>query len=193
MPQENEELLRGGIVAASALLKERKLISGLAGNVSCRLGAEAMLITPRGADKGRLTTSDIIYCRFDGRPPKEASIEAGAHLATYRRCPEARAIIHAHPFSVLRLDQRGGLRGLVVAGVDQELLPRIDVLPPMAAGSEQLASACASALMRAPLAVLAGHGVIAIGRHLREALARVELVERLAKDALAAEGTGAAK
>jgi L-fuculose-phosphate aldolase len=193
MPQENEELLRGGIVAAGAILKERKLVGGLAGNVSCRLGTEAILITPRGVDKGRLTTSDIVYCRFDGTPPREASIEVGVHVATYRRCPEARAIIHAHPFSVLRLDQRGGLRGLVAAGVDQELLPRIDVLPPMPAGSEQLASACASALMRAPLAVLAGHGVIAIGRHLREALARVELVERLAKDALAAEGTGAAK
>jgi len=193
MPQENEELLRGGIVAAGAVLKERKLVSGFAGNVSCRLGAEAILITPRGTDKGRLTTSDIVYCRFDGTPPQEASIEVGVHLATYRRCPEARAIIHAHPFSVLRLDQRGGLRGLVAAGVDQELLPRIDVLPPMPAGSEQLASACASALMRAPLAVLAGHGVIAIGRHLREALARVELVERLAKDVLAAEGSGATR
>jgi L-fuculose-phosphate aldolase len=192
MPQGNEELLRGGIVAAGAVLKERKLITGLAGNVSCRLSAEAILITPRGVDKGRLTTSEIVYCRFDGKPPQEASIEVNAHLATYRRCPEVRAIIHAHPIAVLRLDQRGGLGALVVTGVDPELLPRLETVPPMVAGSEQLAGACAAALARAPLAVLAGHGVMAVGRHLREALARVELVERLAREALGQESPGAA-
>jgi L-fuculose-phosphate aldolase len=179
-----EPLRRAELVAAGAALVRRGLVRGREGNLSCRLEARTILLTPRGADKGRLAGPDLVLCRLDEPPAERASSEALAHLAVYRRCPAAQAIVHAHPRDVLALSGRGRLPdpGLLDEGL--AIVPRIENVPPLPPGSERLAEACADALARAPVAVVRRHGVFCSGGDIWEALQRVEVVELLAGIAL---------
>jgi L-fuculose-phosphate aldolase len=179
---------RAQIVAAGALLARRGLIRAAEGNLSCRLDDGRILLTPRGADKGRLDGGTLVVCAVCGAPPAEASSEALAHLETYRRQPGIGALVHAHPEALLVLDSWGRLpapsdlkEGELLVGK----IARVPVLPP---GSLELAVACAQALGRAPVVVMARHGALAAGADLDQAVARLEAAELLARVALASRG-----
>ncbi len=186
-----EALRRAELVAVGAALSRRGLIRGREGNLSCRLDTHVILLTPRGADKGRLAASDLVRCRLDEPPPRRASTEALAHLAVYRRCPTTRALVHAHPRAVLGLSNRGLLPDPRLLEEGLALVPRIESVPPLPPGSERLAEACAEALVRAPVVVVRGHGVFCSGDDPWQALERVEVVELLADIALADVWRGA--
>jgi L-fuculose-phosphate aldolase len=179
-----EALRRAELVAVGAALARRGLIRGREGNFSCRLDAETILVSPRGADKGRLAGSELVSCRLDEPPPPQASSEVSVHLTVYWRCPPARAIVHAHPPAVLALATRALLPDPSLLEEGRVLVPRLEIVAPMAPGSEQLALACAEALARAPVVVVRGHGVFCIGDDPWQALERVEVVDVLAGIAL---------
>jgi len=186
-----EALRRAELVAVGATLARRGLIRHGEGNVSCRLDGRSFLVTPRGTDKGRLAGPNLVLCDLDASLPPAASSEALLHRETYRLCPDVQAIVHAHPSNVLALDSRGvlpDLGGLPEGEMLVGKIARVAVLPP---GSQDLAENCARALRRAPVAVLARHGLVAVGGSLGEALARVEAVELLAQIALARRWGGA--
>lgn len=183
-----EALRRAELVAVGATLSRRELIRGREGNLSCRLDDRTILLTPRGADKGRLLPSDLIRCRLDQPPPDQASTEAPTHMAVYRRCPEVRALVHAHPPALLALAARGRRPDPELLEEGKVLVPRLELLLPMPPGSGRLAEACATALTRVPVAVVRGHGVFCTGDDVWQALERVQVVELLAGLALAGQG-----
>ena len=79
------------------------------GNLSIRDSEGTVWISPSGVDKGSLRREDIMQINPDGtivglhRP----SVEYPFHLAIYKKRPDLRAVLHAHPpalvaFSLLR-------------------------------------------------------------------------------------------
>ena len=79
------------------------------GNLSIRDSEGTVWISPSGVDKGSLRREDIMQIKPDGtivglhRP----SVEYPFHLAIYKKRPDLRAVLHAHPpalvaFSLLR-------------------------------------------------------------------------------------------
>jgi L-fuculose-phosphate aldolase len=191
MEEWTEALRRAQLVAVGAALSRRALIRGREGNLSCRLDDGWILLTPRGADKGRLRAADLVRCAVAEPPPAGASTEALAHLAYYRRSAAGGALVHAHPHDVLALAGRGMLPDPGILDEGRALVPRIESLPPLPPGSAALAEACADALMRAPCAVVRGHGVFCTGDDVWQALERVEVVELLAGMALSEVWRGA--
>lgn len=180
-----EARLRCELVAAGAVLARRGLVRAREGNLSCRVDGNRVLLTPRGADKGMLAAADLICCGLDGELPAGASSESLMHLETYRSCPDVRALVHAHPAGVLGLEARGGLPDPAGLKEGEALVGKVARVPVYPPGSLQLAQACARALRRSPVAVMARHGVVAAGDDVWEALARVEAIELLAQVALA--------
>jgi L-fuculose-phosphate aldolase len=191
MGEWTEALRRAELVAVGAALSRRGLIRGREGNLSCRLDAQSILLTPRGTDKGHLSAPDLVRCWIGEPPPPRASTEALAHLAFYRRCPPAQALVHAHPRDLLTLAGRGLLPDPGTLDEGLALVPRIESVPPLPPGSEGLAEACAEALSRAPVAVVRRHGVFCAGDDIWQALERVEIVELLAGIALSEIWKGA--
>ncbi len=184
MVSTSETRQRAELVAAGAALARLGLIRGREGNLSCRLDDGAILLTPRGTDKARLFAFDLVRCTASGPPPARASSEAMAHLATYRRNPSIGALVHAHPRAVLSLATRALLPDPNVLEEGRALVPRVELLPPLAPGSEDLATACASALALAPAVVVRRHGIFTAGDDVWQALERALVVEHLASIAL---------
>jgi len=79
------------------------------GNLSILEENGDLWITPGGVDKGSLTPDDIIHVAPDGKltGPHRPSVELPFHQLIYRRRPDIRAVVHAHPpaliaFSIAR-------------------------------------------------------------------------------------------
>ena len=79
------------------------------GNLSIKDDNGDIWITPSGIDKGNLTRADMCQVKPDGTVigPHKPSVELPFHKEIYRRRPDLRAIVHAHPptlvaFSLVR-------------------------------------------------------------------------------------------
>jgi L-fuculose-phosphate aldolase len=177
-----EDLARGEIVEVGRRLYGRALISGNEGNVSVRLG-DALLVTPPGVCKGFLTPDMLVKTDLAGRPTdgQRASTEVLMHTAVYRRRPDARAVVHAHPpvataFAVagIALDQPLIAEAVVTLG-------KVPVIPYGTPSTAELADNVGAAACQAQAMLLANHGALAIGDSLYRAWERMEALEQVAK------------
>src|SRR2546421_2963749 len=84
------------------------LVVGSGGNLSARIaGTGDCWVTAAGTWLDRLGRSSFVRIRIaDGRVDGAGTptSELALHLATYRRRPEAGAVVHLHPQTVLLLD-----------------------------------------------------------------------------------------
>lgn len=184
-----EALRRAEMVAVGGTLAMRGLVRGREGNLSCRLADGDVLLTPAGADKGRMFAENLRRCSLHNPPEAGVSSEARMHFAVYRNCPQVLSVVHAHPVAVLWLAALGRFPDPRMLREGAALLPRIEVVPSLQPGSRELAEECGRALQRAPALILLEHGVVCAGDDLWEALGRVEVLELLASVELARSGS----
>lgn len=165
-------------------LYDKNLTSCSGGNISVRASGDLVLITPSSLDKGELAANQVVLVDMAGEnlsPELRPTIEMGLHLEIYRRRPDVKAVVHAHPvfataFSCMGLDIEIGLtpEGIMTVGE----IARADYQP---AGTGELAVVTAEAVAGANVAVMANHGVAAVGPTLFKAYDRLEVTEIAAK------------
>jgi len=152
-------------------------ISSHGGNLSERHGGR-IFITRRGAMLGRLGDLDVVWTRTSACDrDAECSRELVVHRALYEETA-TRAVVHAHPVHTIARS----IRYDVITPVDSEALYVLGGAVPVVRaaetiGSAEAASLLAEALAGHPIAVLATHGVFAIGATLEEALYHVTCLE----------------
>jgi len=171
------------------------LVVGTWGNVSARVPGEpeVVAITPSGMDYLTMTTEDVVLMDLAGRViegRRKPSIETPMHLAVYQARPEVRGIVHAHSvyaaaWAAARQPIPGALEELVQI-VGGEVRVARYALP----GTRELAERAVEALEGRMAALLANHGVIALGRNLAEALKTCQVVEKAAQALLYAKMLG---
>jgi L-fuculose-phosphate aldolase len=183
---------RREIVEVCRRLYDRGLIAGQDGNVSVRVSADRVLVTPAGLSKVDVRASDIVELRLrEGQEPssrgsREASSEVQVHLAVYRVRPDVGAVVHAHPPVAT---------GFAVAGetVEHPLLSELQygvgtvaLVPYEQPGSRALADRAAEFLRSYDVVLLEHHGAVAVGATLLLAHQRLESLEHAARILLAA-------
>ena len=172
MAKIDSQMIRWG-----KLLFERRLISGWGGNLSCRVGKNDFLITGQHAPLGFLTASDLVRIRADGKPLKKsqrASSETPMHLAVYAGT-DAQAIVHVHPQMVLAFS----LSHDSFAPLSYEEKYTIGKVPviPQETPTVTKPGAVVEALKYNPIAIIKGHGTVAIGKTFQEAFLYTDLLE----------------
>ena len=82
-------------------LAAQGLIAGRDGNLSVRLGADRVLVTPSGLIKSLLEPADMVEVDLAGQPRKRGTrkptSELDLHLRILRHRPDVHAVVHAHP------------------------------------------------------------------------------------------------
>ena len=171
-------------------LDELRFVPGSAGNVSVRVGRDAMLITPSGSALGRLKHRDFLRVRLDGSRASRGrpSAEAAVHALVYRARPDVGAVIHAHPpalvgFAMARKDFGKPSNMEVYALLGKP------VLVPFAPVGES-GPALEPVLAEGDCFILANHGPLVLGGTLAEALHRIEVAECAARAFVAARALG---
>ena len=97
---ENEKVhnSKKNIIAIGRLLWEKGLVSGLNGNISCRVDDQSILLTGRGTCLGLLQEKDVLHMKLSGEMMEEGSVssERLLHTEIYKNFPETVAVIHTH-------------------------------------------------------------------------------------------------
>jgi L-fuculose-phosphate aldolase len=176
------------VIEAAQEMERKGLAVGTAGNISMRLkdpgGRELLAITPSGRYYDSLKVDDIVVVDFAGQKVEgelKASIETIMHIQVHQARKKVNAVVHAHPafcstIAVARLD--------IPPLIDEQVIyigGEIKVAEYALPGTPELAKSVVSALGPRNAVILANHGVLSVGRDMREALTICELAEEMAK------------
>jgi len=168
------------------------LNQGTSGNASVRI-AGGVLITPSGLDYDVTTPADIVRLDPEGKPQggrRAPSSEWLFHVRILEAKPRAGAVLHTHSLNATTLACLG--RGIppfhymIAVGGGRD----IRCAPYATFGTEKLAQAAIKALDGRLACLLANHGMIVIGRDLKDAFNRAVEIETLAAQYLKALAVG---
>ena len=190
-PSEDARL-RDAIVAAGARLWTTGLIAATEGNLSVRLDAERLLITPTARRKWELGADELVVVSSAAdAPPGGASSDVRIHRAIYAARPDVTAVAHAHLPASMGLTLAGEIPDPSALPETALFLGRLPFLPFGEPGSADLAGSVSAAFAGGegtlPVALLLErHGAIAIGADsgpgaVGQAVDRLELVEVLCR------------
>ncbi|MFX0103974.1 MAG: NAD(P)-dependent oxidoreductase [Candidatus Hodarchaeota archaeon] len=179
--------LKKEIVELCKILLEEKHVLGSAGNVSARIKDnenEYVLITPSNVNYVEIKPEDILIIDMEGKViegERNPSVEKHMHLNIYKEREDVNAIIHAHSIYTTVLSALN----LSLPPVMEELVPYIGGEVQCAdygeAGSEELAKTVINALEQRNAVLLANHGNLCCGSHLKGAKTVLDYLERGAK------------
>jgi L-fuculose-phosphate aldolase len=178
--------LRGQLAVYGRICYDRRLITSTDGNLSVRLDASHVLITPAGLCKGRLREHDIVMIDMrggvvDGSTGGVASSETPMHLEVYRQRPDVNAVIHAHPVFATALSVAGMDFPTDVLPEGVALLGEVPTTAFAAPASSEDADAIRSLIERYDALLLRQHGALACGSDLESALNLLERIEHVAE------------
>jgi L-fuculose-phosphate aldolase len=181
-PVAHEVLITGEreIVETGSFLSARHYHAALAGNLSTRVSRDHVLCTRHGADKGALSPEDIIICDMDGNKVGgngEPTSEFSMHRMAYHVRPDIRAVIHAHPPTATAFAAASVPLNELMLPEMVVLLGPVALVPYATPGTQELAEQLKAHLPHCDCFLLENHGALTVGRDLREAALRMELLE----------------
>ncbi len=187
---ENE---KQAVLDAALKLDRYGLIALSGGNVSWRMPTGEVLVTPSGMIYDDMVADDVLVVDINGNVlegTRKASVDTEALLYIFKEKPEVNAVIHTHqPYAT-------GL-GLVMDEIPCNLSTMANATegPVTVAsygdpGSLSMGVEAVRAIGDRLAVVLKHHGVIAVGRDLRQALFSCVYLEEAAKTVTVALATG---
>lgn len=177
----NRELLISAIVEICHKMAAKGWVANHDGNVSLR-HEDALLATPGAVSKADMTAEMIITLDQEGEKLQGTGTpfsEIKLHLAAYRARPDIRAVVHAHPPLATARGLAGGYFAVKLPEAVVSIGDSIPVVPYTFPGSPENEAGVAAALAWSDLFMMAGNGVLAGGRDVKEAFLRIELLEHL--------------
>ncbi len=168
------------------------LLTATGGNVSSRSSDdETIWITPSRLYKGNLREEDLI--RIDGNGAavegtRNPSVEWQMHFGCYKARPESTGALHTHAPIATAM----GIVGLPFPPIntDAVFLRDTQLVPWYMPGSKELADAVEEAIVKSRGCFLQNHGLMTVGKTLRDAATRAMNLEETAKIVLYAKQFG---
>jgi L-fuculose-phosphate aldolase len=183
------------IIAVGHKMIHSGLVTGTWGNISSRVDAATIAITPSGRNYLSLQAADIILVDQAGNrvagilPP---SSELPLHLALYRTRSDIQAIVHTHSVFASACAVAQKAIPPIIEDLVQVVGGSVDVAPYALPGTLELAAGVVKSLGNKNAVLLANHGVLGCGTNLPEALLCCELVEKAAQIFIYAQTLGGA-
>ena len=167
------------VIEVMKVMYQKGLITVLSGNASARCG-EGFLITPSGVPKNELSQLSFVKLGDLSWSGPRPSSEYRMHALIYMRT-NSKAVVHAHNPKAVLASKLG-----IPLNPDEYVetkyaIRKIAYVPPLPAGSEELAKEVAKAAEEADVIVLKGHGAVATGEDPYDALNKLEALEYLAE------------
>jgi L-fuculose-phosphate aldolase len=186
---------RDAVLAAARDMLRRGLVEGTAGNISARQQDGNIVITPSSVDYGEMDGDDLAVIDLDGatltcKDGRSPSSEKMLHLACYRAFDDIGSVIHSHPvhatmFAITHED--------IPACIDEFAIyvgGEVRCTEYAPSGSPEVGLQAVKALEGRGAALIANHGMVAVGPHPAAALHITALVERTARITWGARALG---
>jgi L-fuculose-phosphate aldolase len=183
------------VLAAAKDMLHKGLTEGTAGNISARQEDGTVVITPSSVDYDVMTLEDLVVIDMEGnalsaKEGRSASSEKMLHLACYKAFEDVGSVIHSHP-----------VHATMFAVAHQHIPACIDEFTIYVGGDVRVTEYAASgtpgvgdnaviALKDRSAALIANHGMVAVGPRPDKTLHVTALVERNAQIILGARQLG---
>ena len=183
------------VLAAAKDMLRRGLVEGTAGNISARRSDGNIVITPSSVDYGDMQLDDLVLVDPDGavlqaKDGRSPSSEMKLHLACYQAFDDIGSVIHSHPvwatmFAIAHepipacIDEFAVYCGGDVRCTDYA-----------ASGTPDVGANAVKALEGRGAALIANHGLVAVGPRPDKVLHITALVERTAQIVWGARALG---
>jgi L-fuculose-phosphate aldolase len=183
------------VLAAAKDMLRRGLVEGTAGNISARREDGNLVITPSSVDYAEMALDDLVLVDPDGavlaaKDGRSPSTEMKLHLACFKAFDDIGSVIHSHP-----------VWATMFAVAHQPIPACIDEFAVYCGGDVRCAEYAASgtpdvgvnavkALEGRAAALIANHGLVAVGPRPDRVLHVTALVERTAQIVWGARALG---
>lgn len=157
----------------------KDLITPFDGNISYKINKDKLIINKTGVFKGEIKEKDLIVVDLRKKIPKEVSKELMLHLNLYEVNRGIKAIIHSHPiYPLLIINQNLSEEFCLGTKLKEEDISILSYYEP---GSEKLAQKVKEVGKNKRVIILENHGIIVLGKDLKEAFLMTEKVNFWAK------------
>ncbi|MCF8010682.1 MAG: class II aldolase/adducin family protein [Clostridiales bacterium] len=182
------------IVSACQQMASAGLVSGTWGNASSRLKDDKIIITPSGIPYNLLTPVDMTVLDISSgqviEGKRRPSTEYTMHMEIYRQRQDVHAIMHTH-----------SIYASTLAAARREIPPLLEEQAQLVggkiltaeyapAGTEDLAWNAVKALGNRNAVLLANHGLVGVGRDIKEAFLVCQVAEKACMVYLASKCLG---
>lgn len=183
------------VLAAAKDMLRKGLVEGTAGNISARQEDGTIVITPSSVDYADMQLDDLVVIDLDGsalraKEGRSPSSEKLLHLACYKAFDDIGSVIHSHPvyatmFAITHQDIPSCIDefSIYVGG-------QVRCTTYAASGTPEVGAEAVEALQGRAAALIANHGMVAVGPNPDKALHVTALVERSAQIVWGARSLG---
>ena len=181
------------VIETALEIKRSGLISLSGGNVSMRMPGGLILVTPSGMSYESMKARDIVVVDIKGSRIEgklRESVDTVALLYIYEHMPQVNAIIHTHQPYATAAGLLGDTLPAAVTTLANVTLGAVNVAPYCSAASLDMGVQTVKYIGERRAVILKHHGVIAVGKDLKEALYAAVYMEDAAKTYLAAKAAG---
>mgnify|MGYP001608383154 CR=1 FL=1 len=189
----SEGALRADIVEVGRRLYARAYTASNDGNISVRLGADRLLMTPKSVCKGFMTPDMMCITDLAGRKlqgDRDPSTEILMHLEVYRQRADVQAVVHAHPPIATGFAVAGIPRNRAVLAEVRTTVGSIPIAQYATPSTSELPDAVRQYIKAHDGMLLANHGALTVGGDLYAAYYKMETIEHFAKISLVARLLG---
>jgi L-fuculose-phosphate aldolase len=193
---EDEALMRDLICDIGKRVWQRGMASANSGNISARLGADEVLITPTLVSKGFMRPEQLLVMNTAGevlRGEGFPSTETPMHLRLYRERGDIGGVVHAHPPLATSFAIAGKALDLHLIPEAVIFLGEVPLVPFHPPGSPELGEAIVPYLDDHDAVLMENHGVLCWGSDVEQAYHRLETVEFCAQVTMNAQLLGGAR
>ncbi|MEW6555714.1 MAG: class II aldolase/adducin family protein [Actinomycetota bacterium] len=193
---DNESAMRELICEIGKRVWQRGMASANSGNISARLAADEIMITPTLVSKGFMRPEQLLVMDLDGavkRGEGYPTTETAMHLRLFREKAYIGGVVHSHPPIATSFAVAGKALDLHLIPEAVIFLGEVPLVPFQPPGSPELADAIAPYLDDYDAVLLENHGVLCWGSDVEQAYHRMETVEFCAQVTLTAQQLGGAR
>ncbi len=183
-----KELIHSGIK-----LDRYGLVALSGGNLSARADDGSIIVTPSGMDYDSLCADDMVVLDLDGKViegRRRPSVDTVALLHIYKNLSEVNAIIHTHQIYATAVGLVEERLPVITTFLANTTLGDVMVAPYSSAASEDMGMQVVKHLEGKRAVILRNHGVVTVGKNIREALYAAIYLEDAAKCYVAARTIG---
>jgi L-fuculose-phosphate aldolase len=183
------------VLAAAKDMLRRNLVEGTAGNISARQEDGTIVITPSSVDYADMQLDDLVIIDAEGetiqaKEGRSASSEKLLHLACYKGYDDIGSVIHSHPVyaTMFAITHQS-----IPACIDEFSIyvgGEVRCTTYAASGTPDVGTAAVEALKDRGAALIANHGMVAVGPNPDKVLHITALVERSAQIVYGARAIG---
>ena len=187
--------LRKELIQACHKIYANSFVAAYDGNLSARIDDTKLLITPSGRCKGELEEKDLLEIDYEGNVLTGeglVSAEVKMHLLAYQNRKEINAVIHSHPIHASAFC-------IVDKNLSQPIFPelilslgKIPLCKYSTLSTDEVEESILPHISYAWVMLLQNHGILTLGKTIKDAYFKVEKLEHFAKIMTVAEILGGA-